>query len=207
MDKINQGYKITDHISVDGENYALGEHTNPNAPSPYVVWRTDNEMSFFYFGHYFTDKADAIADMVKRATYQLFRKDEIPLSVDFLAENAREALYNQFTEELAKEDIRNALMDTLEYDVENPAKLTEDDILEAPGFLDLAMRAYDNLDHSEENSSLRQSLSKILTEHSQFLEPQPSASPRKPTLNEIISDAKEKVSSDTHTPDDKGPER
>lgn len=170
LDKINQGYKITDHISVDGEHYALGEHIKQGVPSPYVVWMTDEEMSSFYFGHYFTEKTDAIADMVKRATYRLFREDEIPLSVDFLAENAIEALNNRFAEDQAKETIREVLMDVLDLDIENnPAQLTEDEIMEAPGFWELAKQAYDNLDHSEENYALRQSLADILMAHPEIL--------------------------------------
>lgn len=173
MDKINQGYKITDHISFNGEYYAVGEHTNQNAPSPYVSWRTNEDMSVFWFGHYFAEKTDALADMVKRATYRLERPDGIPLSVDFLAENAVEALNNRFAEERAKEDIRDVLMDVLDLDIEkNPAQLTEDDILEAPGFWDLAKRAYDNLDHSEENYALRKSLADILLSHPEILPPE-----------------------------------
>lgn len=217
MNKEVAGYQITDFISVEGQHYVLGHHPSPNCPSPYATWQTNEEMDQFWWGHYFGDKAPAIADMVQRATYALERPDGIPLAVDFLSDSARESLKWQIRDEFATEDIKAALEEVLSDDELYPTALSAEEILKNPDFAARAMHNYDNVDHSEENYALRNALEDILDNHPEFLHgveaqhaeaeiplEQPS---RKPTLGQMISDASDKASKESHDPVGKEPVR
>lgn len=181
-DKVIAGYEITDHISLEGKHFVLGH--NPKNAAPYAVWESTKDMDLFFFGRYFAHKHAAIADMVVRATVELQRPDGIPLSVDFLAENAREALQLQMIEEKAKEVIRETLADALAGDVYD-TELSAEQILDNPDFCSLALKGYYNIDHSEENFYLHHIVTDILESNPQFLKPEPS----KGSLDEIIQAA------------------
>lgn len=169
MKKINAGYEITDFISVEGQNYVLAHHPSPKCPEPYVVWQADAQMDNFWFGHYFSEKSVAIADMIQRSTYALERPDGIPLAVDFLTDNAREALESQMRDKIATETIKDALEEVLEDEERYPTNLTAEDILKNPDFAARARYGYDNVDHSEENYAMRTTLEDILYDHPEFL--------------------------------------
>lgn len=187
MDKFAGDYRITDHISVAGEHFALGEHLK--SPAPYGVWSTNEKMTDFFWGHYFTNKNDAIADMVQRATYRLMREDGIPLAVDFLAENAREALENQFRMERVTESIKEALEEVLCDDEEYPTELSAEEIMKNPEFMEKAIEAYNGIDHSEESWAIQDAITDILDEHPSFLTTQP----QKTSLDQLIQSAQEKT--------------
>lgn len=192
MDRYNAGYQITDHMHLEGSHFALGH--NPDAPAPYAVWRTNEDLSEFQWGRYFAHKHAAIADMVLRSTYQLERPDGIPLSVDFLADNARESLQLQMISERAAENIMDQLADILlEYDTE----LCAEEIMQNPEFVEMAQNGYDNIDHSEENYALRQTLRDIFDEHPRFLCPAPV---KTPLDNQIqAASIKQSHASEAHT--------
>ena len=61
-ERINQGYTITDSVHVRDYEYVIAHH--PTAPSPYVVWRVSN--GDYYWGHYFSDRWDALQDLSER---------------------------------------------------------------------------------------------------------------------------------------------
>lgn len=72
----NAGYKITDMIHVGACEFVLGE--NENAPGRFVTWRC-RDGDDYSLGHYFTDKDDAVKDLVKRASDEIkFREHMKP---------------------------------------------------------------------------------------------------------------------------------
>ena len=62
--RVNAGYTITDTIHIGATEFVLGEHTI--APSRYVTWECRNG-SNYYWGHYMSDRLDAVKDLLDRA--------------------------------------------------------------------------------------------------------------------------------------------
>ena len=73
--RVNAGYTITDTIHIGATEFVLGEHTI--APSRYVTWECRNG-SNYYWGHYMSDRLDAVKALLDRAgqelEYQMSRK-------------------------------------------------------------------------------------------------------------------------------------
>lgn len=73
--RINAGYTITDSIQIGAIEFVLGEHAT--APSRYVTWEC-RDGSNYYWGHYLSDRLDAVKDLLGRAgqelDYQMSRK-------------------------------------------------------------------------------------------------------------------------------------
>lgn len=73
-DEINQGCMITNRVSVDSNNtFVLGY--NPKAPEPFVTWKCAPE-DYYYHGHYFNDRNNAIRDLCTRVMEALDYKKE-----------------------------------------------------------------------------------------------------------------------------------
>lgn len=172
MEKYFAGYQITDHMHIDGSHFALGH--NPKASAPFAVWQTNEDLSEFQWGRYFAHRHAAVADMVLRSTYQLQRPDGIPLSIDFLADNARESLQMQFFNNAAAEKIQETLSDML---IDYNTKLSAEELMQNPEFARKALDGYDNIDRSDENFLLRHVLRDILDENPRFLRPKRAKSP------------------------------
>ena len=73
--RIKAGYTITDSIQIGAIEFVLGEHAT--APSRYVTWEC-RDGSNYYWGHYLSDRLDAVKDLLGRAgqelDYQMNRK-------------------------------------------------------------------------------------------------------------------------------------
>lgn len=73
--RVNAGYTITDSLHIGTTEFVLGEHTT--APPRYVTWECKNG-SNYYWGHYMSDRLDAVKDLLDRAgqelEYQMSRK-------------------------------------------------------------------------------------------------------------------------------------
>lgn len=73
-EQINAGYKIISHIVVDELEFVLG--FNPKAAQQYVTWEYSPRAGF-YWGHYFSDENDAVADLLERARRELHMLTEV----------------------------------------------------------------------------------------------------------------------------------
>ena len=58
------GYTIIKIESVGKYEFVLGH--NPNAPSPYVTWKRERKTKDAFWGHYFSNRSKAEADLKKR---------------------------------------------------------------------------------------------------------------------------------------------
>lgn len=65
-ERVCQGYRVIDSIRVGDTEVVLAH--NPNAPSPYVTWKSYAVTNFqsFEHGNYFVDKAAAWKDLIAR---------------------------------------------------------------------------------------------------------------------------------------------
>lgn len=187
MDVFNAGYKITDHISLNGENLVIGHH--PKAPAPYAVWNTNEQMTDFIFGHYFTDKNDAIANMVERAMHGLEREDGTPVIVDALSQEAVEAVDNRLRESRELEDITEAVEDVI-YSSDDfmSIETSVEDIVNNPEFLKLAKQAIAGIDHTKESDDLREAMEKIFNQNPKFL----AMEPAKTSIDQMIQSAQDR---------------
>lgn len=164
MERINAGYRITETISLAGKHYVVGQHTNPNAPSPFVTWETDREMRYFYHGNYFTELQPAQLDMIRRASANL-ELEERSIGISLLSDEDRNKLYLEFHTDNARQDIVSSITDELEdrgvlYDL--------DTMLADADFMERAMYIYDNIDHSYENEALKDELANLLDDFPQY---------------------------------------
>ena len=74
QERINEGYTITDSVHVLDDEFVIGHH--PTAPSPYVVWRVSNSNDYFW-GHYFSNRWDALQDLAERIIEMVQLHNEI----------------------------------------------------------------------------------------------------------------------------------
>lgn len=188
MAKINAGYEITDQISLSGKHYVLGQHTNPNAPAPFVTWEANADQTFFLYGHYFTERQDAQLDLLRRSTQDLDLGSQ-SIGRALLTEQDRSDLYMEFRNENAKADIEAALAEELDCQDE---QYDLDALLADPNFMDRAMYFYDNLSHSYENEALRDNIADILEDFPQHKIPElkdlEASLQIPPELNALITD-------------------
>lgn len=63
-EQVNAGYAIVSNIVVGECEFVLGH--NPKAVQPFVTWEYSPRAGF-YWGHYFCDENDAVADLLERA--------------------------------------------------------------------------------------------------------------------------------------------
>lgn len=63
-EQVNAGYVIVSNIVVGEFEFVLGH--NPKAVQPFVTWEY-SPCAGFYWGHYFCDENDAVADLLERA--------------------------------------------------------------------------------------------------------------------------------------------
>ena len=159
-EKNNAGYSIIEEISLRGNNYVMGH--NPNAPSPYVTWAYVEDRDYYTFGHYFSNKTDACADMIKRAMECLPAHEH-----DALIRGAmREELISEIMEEGRMEnrlsDIDSCLRDALHHlDIDESRA---EAIMADEDFIQYALGRYHSIDHSYENEALADSLEALLKE-------------------------------------------
>ena len=73
--RINAGYEIFDSINIGKAEFVVGR--NIHAPSQYVTWECSNGNNYFW-GHYFSDRSEALRDMYSRAEVEIsFIKNSI----------------------------------------------------------------------------------------------------------------------------------
>lgn len=73
--RINAGYEIFDSIKIGKAEFVVGKNTH--APSQYVTWECSNGDNYFW-GHYFSDRSEALRDMYSRAEAEIsFIKNSI----------------------------------------------------------------------------------------------------------------------------------
>ena len=73
--RINAGYEIFDSIEIGKAEFVVGK--NIYAPSQYVTWECSNSDNYFW-GHYFSDRSEALRDMYSRAEAEIsFIKNSI----------------------------------------------------------------------------------------------------------------------------------
>ena len=73
--RINAGYEIFDSIKIGKAEFVIGR--NIYAPSQYVTWECSNGNNYFW-GHYFSDRSEALRDMYSRAEAEIsFIKNSI----------------------------------------------------------------------------------------------------------------------------------
>ena len=73
--RINAGYEIFDSINIGKAEFVVGK--NIHAPSQYVTWECSNGNNYFW-GHYFSDRSEALRDMYSRAEAEIsFIKNSI----------------------------------------------------------------------------------------------------------------------------------
>ena len=71
----NAGYEIFDSIKIGKAEFVVGK--NIHAPSQYVTWECSNGNNYFW-GHYFSDRSEALRDMYSRAEAEIsFIKNSI----------------------------------------------------------------------------------------------------------------------------------
>ena len=157
----NAGYKIIHKVDVGEDHFVVGH--NPKAPAPYVTWEFVEPKHYYCQGHYFVEEKDAIVDMFKRAGETLELGDS-SLAREMLTKDDRTALWLEFHNEAALQDIRNALSEEIEFLDEG---YDFDALMADPDFVKQAMRLYDNLDHGYENEALRESLANLLDDFPQ----------------------------------------
>lgn len=73
-EQVNAGYAIVSNIVVGNLEFVLGH--NPKAVQPFVTWEY-SPRSGFYWGHYFSDENDAVADLLERAGRALHMLTEV----------------------------------------------------------------------------------------------------------------------------------
>lgn len=62
--QVIEGYRILARVPVKSQVFALAH--NPQAPQPFVTWQRHKNNDYFCNGHYYSDKSDAEADLVRR---------------------------------------------------------------------------------------------------------------------------------------------
>ncbi len=73
--RINAGYEIFDSIKIGKAEFVVGK--NIHALSQYVTWECSNGDNYFW-GHYFSDRSEALRDMYSRAEAEIsFIKNSI----------------------------------------------------------------------------------------------------------------------------------
>ena len=73
--RITAGYEIFDSINIGKAEFVVGR--NIHAPSQYVTWECSNGNNYFW-GHYFSDRSEALRDMYSRAEAEIsFIKNSI----------------------------------------------------------------------------------------------------------------------------------
>ena len=73
--RINAGYEIFDSIKIGKAEFVVGK--NIHTPSQYVTWECSNGNNYFW-GHYFSDRSEALRDMYSRAEVEIsFIKNSI----------------------------------------------------------------------------------------------------------------------------------
>ena len=73
--RINAGYEIFDSINIGKAEFVVGK--NIHAPSQYVTWECSNGNNYLW-GHYFSDRSEALRDMYSRAEAEIsFIKNSI----------------------------------------------------------------------------------------------------------------------------------
>lgn len=70
-EQVNAGYAIVSNIVVGNRVFVLGY--KPKAVQPFVTWEYSPRALIpgFYWGHYFSDENDAVADLLERAGREL----------------------------------------------------------------------------------------------------------------------------------------
>ena len=73
--RINAGSEIFDSIKIGKAEFVVGK--NIHTPSQYVTWECSNGNNYFW-GHYFSDRSEALRDMYSRAEAEIsFIKNSI----------------------------------------------------------------------------------------------------------------------------------
>ena len=163
--KFNAGYEIIQHIDLGDRQFVVGHR--PTAPSPYVSWEYIADRDSYYQGHYFEKETDATLDMFRRASNGL-SFDGKSLGTALLSDEDRQALFLEFSEQNAKEDIAAALAEELDY---QDISYDQNALLADPDFMSRAMFQYNRLDHSYENEALRDEIATILQDYPQYIVP------------------------------------
>lgn len=66
MPNENAGYKIIAHIPSRNDNTLNVTAYNNGAPAEYVTWKYSEDYGF-YWGHYFSNREEALDDMYERS--------------------------------------------------------------------------------------------------------------------------------------------
>lgn len=179
--KRNQGYVLSDSITIGESTFVLGY--NPKAPSPYVTWVAGYNDGYYY-GHYFTSEEDARKDLFKRAISEIPEETKNNLVKSLISQELRAELNSEERNNIALADIECSLYDALDHfniDEDKASELMKDE-----SFMAKAMHLYDNIDHSAENEALTDNLENLIEEQYPNLLPD---SPQPIPLNDRVADA------------------
>ncbi len=183
---INQGYTITDSISIAGQTYVMGH--NPNAPDPYVTWLA-REDGGYTFGHYLATEESARKDLFKRALEVLPEHESQAIVLDNLSDEDRAAIEEDGRMEIRLGDIEACLLDgDLGFDEAQVSTIMADE-----SFITKALHRYHNIDHSNENEALAESLADLIKEKFPHYMPQEATTTLKISpeemsiLNDVLS--------------------
>lgn len=158
----NAGYEIIQRIDLGDRHFVVGH--NPKAPSSHVTWQYIPEKNYYYQGHYFGDEKEATLDMFRRASERLEFEGK-SLAVALLSDSDRQDLFLEFQNDLARDDIAQALNAEMDFQEE---RYDQEALLADPDFLSRAMYHYNNLDHSADNEVLRDELAMLLDDYPQY---------------------------------------
>lgn len=163
------GYKITDRIQADGNDYVIG-HKPDHPIAPFVVWSVDYNERGFSHGYYCSTKEEALLNLFERASRGIDFPEEKSLAMHLLDDYDRAALYEEFRDADLKEDILANLEDYL--DNEDLLDVSLDRFKNDKAFMDAAMHNVFYRDHSDDNEMIRQILEDLIEEKFQHLLPE-----------------------------------